>query len=761
MIAIWALVVLLQEERPKGLAGVGLKQEDVNRAVDRGVAFVRGHYADTPLHPDEEDLVAILALIHAAANRRHPEIDAKIHAALHRANPANLGTYEAGVLAMICESLGDARYLPLLIASVQRLLDVQGQGGSWGYGSEDAPRAISEEPKKPRVRVTGRWPESVRKGNVLKRTPGSEGENGKDNSASQYAVLGLYSAIHAGVSMDPEALRRALQYYLEGQSEDGGWGYGPLDGSYGSMTCAGVASVAICAYALGEKDWREQQAVRKGVAWLAKNFTVKENPPRLDESHYYYLYGLERVGRILGTEFIGKNEWYPLGAKYLVEAQKENGSWESPRDGSALLVTSYALLFLTRATPSPSGKRKAGGKGTLVTATAAGSGVYHVLLDASASMRKKMGAKSKFEIAQESVCSIVESLPEGTRMGLRVYGHHRIRDPEEADRDTELLVPLGPLDKNGYSSVVRKLGCFGKTPLTLSLRECAKDLEGVGKERVTVILLTDGGESTQGADPVAAAADLVRERPRAVVHVIAFDIADSRERKQCEAISQAGRGRCFLALKADELFEQLRQVFATRLPYELADKDGRKIADGVFGDRRELPEGAYRIHCVVRGERIDEEIWIATEETTTATVEIPEERPAEAEKREVPRGKRPDGLELTVGDRKYSLRELACHFTPASEEEDGTLSFDGALTATMIAKARKREELKSQEFALTSEATLKLDEERTLSSKEAVLRIDKIEGSTILGTIGGVFLLGEKEVRVRGTFRAEFRKNER
>ena len=84
---------------------------------------------------------------------------------------------------------------------------------------------------------------------------------------------------------------------------------------------------------------------------------------------FYYLYSLERVGRVLGLDFIGTHEWYPEGAKYLLSTQKPDGSWigkseeEDPR-----LATSFALLFLTRSTQSLTAQEvKRGGEGFLKT----------------------------------------------------------------------------------------------------------------------------------------------------------------------------------------------------------------------------------------------------------------------------------------------------------------------------------------------------------------------------------------------------------
>jgi hypothetical protein len=136
--------------------------------------------------------------------------------------------------------------------------------------------------------------------------------------------------------------------------------------TYASMTCAGVCSVAICGYGLGAKDPQKVAAVARGLAWLARNFKVDDNHG-ITRSHvadakrwlYYYLYSIERVGKIVGIEELGKQKWYELGATYLLEKQKSNGNWWTGIDGVQwkqagdieTADTCFAILFLTRATP--------------------------------------------------------------------------------------------------------------------------------------------------------------------------------------------------------------------------------------------------------------------------------------------------------------------------------------------------------------------------------------------------------------------------
>lgn len=119
----------------------------------------------------------------------------------------------------------------------------------------------------------------------------------------------------------------------------------------GSMTTAGISILAFCEQALAKRAGKQRAnarwAIEKGMRWLANNFTVKTNPGAGRSWHYYYLYGVERVGGALDIPYIGDHHWYLEGARLLVEQQKDDGSW---RQRDAEPDTCFAILFLKRAT---------------------------------------------------------------------------------------------------------------------------------------------------------------------------------------------------------------------------------------------------------------------------------------------------------------------------------------------------------------------------------------------------------------------------
>ena len=78
--------------------------------------------------------------------------------------------------------------------------------------------------------------------------------------------------------------------------------------------------------------------IDKALAWLGSTFTVHTNPASDDRSGgdwlFYYLYGVERVGRLTGERFLvnrngDKHDWYREGAAMFVRIQDQgSGSWQ-------------------------------------------------------------------------------------------------------------------------------------------------------------------------------------------------------------------------------------------------------------------------------------------------------------------------------------------------------------------------------------------------------------------------------------------------
>ena len=192
--------------------------------------------------------------------------------------------------------------------------------------------------------------------------PGMSG----DNSNSQFALLALYEAERAGVPVDGRTWGLARNYWEGVQNPDGSWGYRRGMPGSGSMTCAGIAALVITSGKARQNDdaqvaggriqccmqgESDQDRLQNGLQWLGKNFAVTHNPADPENWLLYYLYGVERVGRLTAQRFIGRHDWYREGADHLMKmrgAFADHWKGVGHAENDERIATSLALLFLSK-----------------------------------------------------------------------------------------------------------------------------------------------------------------------------------------------------------------------------------------------------------------------------------------------------------------------------------------------------------------------------------------------------------------------------
>lgn len=324
--------------------------DEVRDAIRRGTGFLksqqdkgRGGWSERAGQPGGVSALCTLALIESGEPLDSPSMQKALAYLRGLGEPA--ATYTTALRVMVFCAAGTAQDMPLIRQGARWLEGAQitgaGRGGAWTYFDRIGPSTRG------------------------------------DNSNSQFALLGLYEAEQAGIEIQEATWQRALQYWLSCQRDDGAWGYykdsegEPPAASTGSMTCAGIGAVAMAAGRLHEGDARvvgqsvqccgpqqDDSPIQRALQWLGVRFTVHANPgpagSRLNLSRaglFYYLYGIERVGRLTGHRFIGRHDWYREGAEMLVEQQDRlTGYWVGQGHGEddPLIATSLALLFLSK-----------------------------------------------------------------------------------------------------------------------------------------------------------------------------------------------------------------------------------------------------------------------------------------------------------------------------------------------------------------------------------------------------------------------------
>jgi Domain of unknown function (DUF4159)/A-macroglobulin TED domain len=326
-------------------AAAGVTREEVERAIQEGVRYLKkeqrddGSWTEVDGRRAPKGTTALVTLALLTAGEKPDEIHvAKALAHLQESSAPDLNsTYSVALQTMVFT-------------------------------------AADPQLKRYRLAVTGNvlWLEKAQiKNNDRNQWPGSWSynvfkEQSGDNSNTQYALLGLNAAAEAGLPVRSEVWTLARHYWEDAQRLEGSWSYNPGDNGMAtaSMTCAGISSLVIT----GMKRYEGQESLvgdqirncgrgginpnlQRGVDWLTSHFFVGQNFPRGQLWKYYYLYGLERAGRLTGLRFLGDHDWYREGAEYLVHKQdRVLGFWSGAEvvEPTPHIATSFALLFLAK-----------------------------------------------------------------------------------------------------------------------------------------------------------------------------------------------------------------------------------------------------------------------------------------------------------------------------------------------------------------------------------------------------------------------------
>ncbi len=331
------ILVLLTINCPRAVLGQPV-QELTSQRVEQGIQLATRFLLSRQLEdggwpeynvvwPDGVSNLAALALLNSGLPPDKPEL-AKALQFLSRRELER--TYTVSLQTMVFCAANPNKYAAQIRRNAEWLGRAQLENGGWSYG---------------------------------------QGEGGGDPSNSQFALLALHEAQRSGVANFPaETWRtvfgRAQKYWYALQNKDGSFPYTSEGNGTGSMTCAGIASLVIIGSQLdglepialdtiqccGAEPSGEQR-IEAALKWLGDNFSVTRNPND-NAQLLYYIYALERVGRMTGRRFIGGADWYRQGTAHLLQncQQAISGSIVGANafHGNEYTETAFALLFLSK-----------------------------------------------------------------------------------------------------------------------------------------------------------------------------------------------------------------------------------------------------------------------------------------------------------------------------------------------------------------------------------------------------------------------------
>jgi hypothetical protein len=334
--AVLLCSLLLATRQPAEAAEVS--PEQVRQSIAKAVKFLEqrqrldGSWAEYPGQPGGVTALCTLALLNAGVSRD----DEHVQRALKRLEiytvPRN--TYAVALQTMVFCAVDPVRYRPQVKRNAEWLestqIKVGPTAGAWSY-------------------------------------PGAGGTLGGDNSNSQFALLALHEAELIGVEVKRETWTKAKLYWEDCQNTNGSWGYHKAYEGTGSMTCAGLAALIITGDRFRQPNAKVEKGqilccqpddgtddrIQRGLRWLGRKdvFSISGNPGS-DTWLFYYLYGLERVGRLTAQRFIGGHDWYREGAEFLLANRQDSLSGYflgiGVTEDDPVIATSLALLFLSK-----------------------------------------------------------------------------------------------------------------------------------------------------------------------------------------------------------------------------------------------------------------------------------------------------------------------------------------------------------------------------------------------------------------------------
>jgi hypothetical protein len=423
-----------------------------------------------------------------------------------------------------------------------------------------------------------------------------------DLSVTAWQVLTLRAAVNAGFSVPDDAFLAAAKYVrsLHGK-DDGSFEY-QNPGTAGN-SCARAGMGALALQLCGSP---QDPAIAPALRFMQDHAPRWNNEvPGNGYPFYYWYYGTRAMYVAGGDDWRIWKDWM---CRFLVDHQNGDGGWDGMKAEQDLDVYRTALgalmlEFCCGHVPiylAPV-KRSVSGPGTLKVdlekgATQEAAKTVEIIMDASNSMTGLIGKETKIAAARRVLIQTIKGLPDTMSVGFRVYGHRYATDDyDNACRDTELLAPIGPVDKAALVGLVNTIQTKGRTPLVKSVLAAVKDFEKIANG--SIILVTDGIESCQGdiksIAPAIQAAGLAIE-----VNIVGFDIKEAAARQELQSIAASTGGRYLDAKDADELLKALETTL--KLEFVVLDGAGKEAGRGIAGGEPiKLSPGAYTVRALV------------------------------------------------------------------------------------------------------------------------------------------------------------------
>jgi Ca-activated chloride channel homolog len=140
-----------------------------------------------------------------------------------------------------------------------------------------------------------------------------------------------------------------------------------------------------------------------------------------------------------------------------------------------------------------------------------------VLLSGSASMRDAVGPMSKAATARRAATALVDGLPAGAGVALRVYGSSIAPGASGSCTDSKRTVDFGANNRAAMLAGLDNYHTSGDAPVAYALTQGADDVKD--RSTATIVLVSDGSVGCT-TDPCATAAQLVAAHRTLTIDVV-------------------------------------------------------------------------------------------------------------------------------------------------------------------------------------------------------------------------------------------------
>ena len=436
-----------------------------------------------------------------------------------------------------------------------------------------------------------------------------------DISVTGWKILALKAAINAGFSIPDWTLPIAAKFLRACYDEDEhAFAYEAGSGSIGcARTGIGVLGLQLSGYP-------EDPLIPPAMRFMQDNPPVWNfEDPGEGWPFYYWYYGTRAILISGGDDWRIWKDWI---CRLLIDNQNDDGSWDGTQDEKdmEIFTTSLGALMLEfccghvpvymREKIQRSGSVEVKFEEGVEKTTAKN---VELILDASNSMWGQIQGEAKISIAKNVLEQIINGLPVEMNVGLRLYGHRYPLNDRRACQDTELKIPIGPIDKSSLIDIINKIQPRGKTPLVYSVLQAGNDFQDI--KNGSIILITDGIESCDG-DINSIASALKKLGIELKVHIVGFDIKEAEARAELEAIAKSTEGVYLDAKDSQELLSSLEQTL--QIEYAVLNNKGEVIGKGfVGGEPVKVMEGVYTLRLLLDPEPIEQSVTIKPNQTLT------------------------------------------------------------------------------------------------------------------------------------------------